>query len=76
MTLKLLNSFENDVNKTCISVANINNRFMALSDTQFIENKVQDEILESNECESVTSEVRLKAVFCFKIDFLYVGNYK
>lgn len=75
MTLNLLNSFENDVNKTCISVANINNRFTALSDTQFIENKVQDEILEPNECELVTPEVRLKvSCFFFNADFLH-GNY-
>lgn len=56
--LNLLNSFENDVNRTCTSVANINNRFKALSDTQFIENKVRDESPETEKCDTVPVQVR------------------
>lgn len=50
---------ENDVDRTCLSVANTGNRFKSLSDTQFIENKIQ----ESPETELVIHEELKVCVF-------------
>lgn len=64
-TLQLLNAFEDDVNNTCTSVANVNNRFEALSDTQFIENKVRDD---SPETEEPSVEVQVRRDLHLKVD--------
>ncbi len=60
-TLNLLRSFENDVSQTCIHAANIINHFGALSDTQFMESKVE----ESPEMEMAPSPIddTVRAVF-------------
>ncbi|XP_046683967.1 WASH complex subunit 2-like [Homalodisca vitripennis] len=42
-TLKALDSLESEVATTCVEVSNIGSRFWALSDTQFVENRVYDD---------------------------------
>lgn len=65
-TLHSLNSLENDINQTCISVANSSNKFKALSDTQFIESKIQEETIESNGPHTAPNQVS----FCLNSYFL------
>lgn len=42
-TVDLLDSFEAELNTSCVQVSNITNRFLSLADSQFVENRVYDD---------------------------------
>ncbi|XP_075231600.1 uncharacterized protein LOC142330291 [Lycorma delicatula] len=42
-TINLLDSFEAELNTSCVQVSNITNRFLSLADSQFVENRVYDD---------------------------------